>query len=73
MVLGGTARLETTLTSGSELGNAWKKLVRVGPVAADAVPLVLQQLLPTWRSAANQMGDVAWGQFVDGSSTHSAW
>lgn len=63
-VLGGTARLETTLTSGSELGNAWKKLVRVRPVAADAVPLVRQQLLPTWRTAANQMGEVAWGQFV---------
>lgn len=64
VVLAGTARLETTLAGGSELGNAWKKLVRVGPVAADAVPLVLQQLLPTWREAAVEMGDAAWSQFV---------
>jgi len=38
--------------------------VRVGPVTAEAVPVVLQQLLPTWRTAAQQMGDVAWSQFV---------
>ncbi len=64
VVLAGTARLETSLTGGSELGNAWKMLVRVGPVPADAVPVVLQQLLPVWHEAAVTMGDAAWMQFV---------
>jgi len=64
IVLCGTARLEASLFAGSEIGNAWKTLVRVGLVAADTVPHAMRQLLPTWSAAATAMGDDAWAMFV---------
>jgi hypothetical protein len=64
VVLSGTARLEATIHQGSEVGNAWKKVVRIGPVSAVEVPYTLCALLPPWASAAAHMGDEAWAQLI---------